>query len=140
MFDSKKILSFKKIIESLMIKYELFFSNRQYKNTFFKTEDEYNLIQKNLSSEIEIAEKDAKEFLISWFSVNFDNIKVIAYDSRFICMNKKYHRIGKVLLKNSGDADFHREIKERFFADTDFDIIVEAYEELPESIQKKFTF
>ena len=140
MFDQLKNKHLKKYIDSLTIKYDMFFSNRQYKNTHFKSNDEYLVIQKSLSTEIEILEKDITNLLKEWFSQNFENIIFIAYDSRFICINSRIHRVGKVLLKNIGDENLQRKIKETFNNDTDFDIIIESFEDLPEEIKKKFTF
>lgn len=138
-FDPKKINHLKKSLESLTIKYDMFFSNRQYKNVHFKSEDEYTIIQKNLSTEIEVEEKNVKDLLKTWFEKNFDNIKFIAYDSRFICMNMYTHRIGKVLLKNAVDLNLQKSIKKKFNDDTDYEMIIESFEDLPEEVQKKFT-
>lgn len=139
MFENRKIKNLKRSIESLAIKYDMYLLNRQYKNTHFKTEDEYNLIQKNLSTEIEAEERNTKNLLKEWFNENFENVKFIAYDSRFICITKEIHKIGKVLLKNSGDDKFHENINKKFNCDTDFDMIIETFEELPKEIQEKFT-
>lgn len=140
MIDYKKYKSLKKSVESLSIKYDMFLSNRQYKNTHFKTEDEYLIIQKNLSSEIEMEEANVKNLLKEWITINFENFQFIAYDSRFICINKNYHRIGKILLKNINDENQIKNIKQKFNDDTDFEIMIERYEDLPEEVQKKFTF
>ena len=139
MFDSKKTKNLKKSIESLSIKYDMFFSNRLYKNTHFKTEDEYIVIQKNLSTEIEVEEKNVKNYLIEWFKLNFEKVDFIAYDSRFICINKMTHRIGKVLLRNAKEENFKKSIKTKFNDDTDLEMIIECIEDMPEDIQKKFT-
>lgn len=140
MIDQTKLKHLKKFVDSLNIKYDMFFSNRLYKNVHFKNEDEYSVIQKNLSTEIEVSEKDVGKILKEWFTQNFENVIFIAYDSRFICINSKTKRIGKILLKNSGDENFHKNIKQKFNGDTNFEIIIESFEDLPESIQKKFTF
>lgn len=140
MFDLTKIKHLKKYIDSLSIKYDMFCSNRQYKNVHFKSEDEYLVIQKSLSTEIEMLEKEITNFLKEWISQNFENVEFVAYDSRFICINSRIHRIGKILLKNIEDANLQRNIKETFNNDTDFDIMIESFEELPEDIKKKFTF
>ena len=140
MFDLIKIKHLKKYIDSLSIKYDMFYSNREYKNVHFKSEDEYILIQKNLSTEIEITEKDITKIIKEWFYQNFEKVEFIAYDSRFICISPKTHRIGKVLLKNVIDENFRKNIKQKFNDDTNFDIIIESFEDLPEELQKKFTF
>lgn len=140
MIDKIKLKNLEKFIESLTIKYDMFFSNRQYKNVHFKSNEEYLIIQKNLSTEIEITEKDISKIIKEWFNQNYEKVIFIAYDSRFICMNTYNHRIGKVLLKNSEDINLQRNIKSKFLEDTNFEIIIETFEELPEEVQKKFTF
>lgn len=138
-FDPKKLKYLKKSIDSLSIKYDMFFSNRMYKNVHFKTTEEYELIQKNLSTEIEMEETNVKNFLKEWVEKNFKNIEFIAYDSRFICINKSTHRIGKILLKNISDENESSLIKKRFNDDTDFEVVIDLFEELPEEVKKKFT-
>lgn len=137
--DQKKLKYFKRSIESLLIKYDMFFSNKQYKNVHFKSEKEYETIQKNLSSEIEMEETNAKNFLKEWIEQNFKNIKFIAYDSRFICINKLNHRIGRILLKNVKDENEKNLIKQRFNEETEFDVIIDLFEELTEDVKLKFT-
>ena len=139
MFDYRKIKNLKKSIESLSIKYEMFFSNRTYKNTHFKSEEEYLVIQKSLSTEIEVEETNVKNFLKEWFKINFENVHFLAFDSRFICITKFIHRIGKVLLKDATDENVKKAIKKCFNDDTDFEMIIECVEDLPEELQKKFT-
>ena len=140
MINIKKIKQLKNSAESLAVKYDMFYSNRMYKNTHFKTEDEYIIIQKNLSTEIEIEENNVKNILSEWFKINCENIKFLAFDSRFICINKDHHRIGKVLVKGCNDESVVKNLTETFNNDTDFTIIIEKYEDLPEELQKKFTF
>jgi len=140
MIDRVRLNHLKKYVDSLTIKYDMFFSNRQYKNVHFKSEEEYSIIQKNLSTEIEISENDITKILKDWFTQNFEGVIFVAYDSRFICMNSRMQRIGKILLKNAGDENLHKHIKQKFNDDTELDFILESFEDLPESIQKKFTF
>ena len=140
MIDSKKLKTFKNIVDSLMLKYDMYYTNKLYKSSHFKTDDEYLIIQKNLATEIELSEKSIKDFLKTWFSLNFKNVIFIAYDSRFICINKTIKRIGKVLLKNADNESIQKSIKDNFTSDTEFSLITESYEDLPEEVQKKFTF
>ena len=118
----------------------MFLLNRRYKKEHFKTDKEYSIIQKNLSSEIESVENEVKNIIKEWLTINFENVIFIAYDSRFICITENIKRVGKVLIKNANDKNLQKRIEEMFQKDTEFGIIIEAYEDLPEEVQKKFTF
>ena len=139
MTDLKRQKQLKRAMESLIIKYDMFYSNRQYKASHFKTDEEYLIVQKNLSTEIEMEEKNIKEVVKDWFRTNFDMLTFLSYDSRFVCYNKMYQRIGKVLIKGTDDANFVNKIQDMFKQDFDIEIIVELFENLPVDIQKKFT-
>lgn len=140
MIDQNKLKHLKKYAESLTIKYDLFYLNRENKNKHFKSDNEYSIIQKNLSAEIEMHERDISVILKDWFAENFKNIIFIVYDSRFLCIKNDEKRLGKVLLKNADDVNLHKLILQKFNKDTEFEIIIDSYEELPETIKKKFTF
>ena len=140
MIEKHKSKFLKKTCDSLIIKYNMFFLNRQYKKEHFKTDKEYSIIQKNLSSEIESVENEVKNIIKEWLTINFENVIFIAYDSRFICITENIKRIGKVLIKNANNKNLQKRIEEMFQKDTEFEIIIEAYEDLPEEVQKKFTF
>ena len=138
MIDYRKQKQLKLSANSLIIKYDMFFTNRQYKEKHFKSEDEYMLIQKNLATEIEIEEKHIKDIITEWLKTNFDQYKLVAYDSRFICILNNDNRIGKILVKGPDDYNTMKKIYDSFMNDFSFEVIIENFNTLTEEDQKKF--
>lgn len=133
----------KRLITSLMsltTKYDMFYTNHQYKNMHFKSEEEYKSVQLALSSELQIEENIAKDILIQYFRENFPNVQFVLYDSRTICMTNIRHRIGRILLKGLGENQNEiNEVKQTFNADTDLTVEVSRWEDLDEESQKQLT-
>ena len=86
---------------SLRNKYDMFYTNHQYKNKSFKSEEEYDSVQKMLSVEIQAEESSNKELLKKYFNENYPSLKFKLYDSRSICISKNQHQLGSVLIEGT---------------------------------------
>lgn len=123
---------------SLMNKYDMFYTNRQYATMHFKTEEEYKTTQKSLATEIQLEENITRDCLEKYFSQNFPKVKLLLFDSRPICLNDRNHRLGVCLFQNlSNDENDKNEILRMFKNDTDMTILVNRFEELDDESQKK---
>lgn len=123
---------------SLMNKYDMFFTNRQYSKIHFRTEEEYISIQKSLATEIQLEENTTKDCLIKYFDQNFPKLKLIFFDSRPICLSEKHHKLGKCLFQNiSNNINEQNEIKRTFQNDTDFTLDIDRFEDLSQEEQQK---
>lgn len=128
---------FNDLIYSLNIKYNLYFNNHQYKDSYFKSKDEYESIQKNLSKEIQQCENDLEDILTIFIQSFFADAKIIAYDSRFLCVANKKEHLGNLLMTNINEEEADKiksEIKEYF----EFNVNVELLENLPENFKNMF--
>jgi hypothetical protein len=125
-------------ISSLMNKYDMFFTNHQYKSSHFKSQEEYTSIQKSLSREIQFEENLIRDILKRYFSENFENLEFVLYDSRTICITKIFHKIGDVLIKGiPEDENEIIKIKNKFNMDTDLTISITRWESLDEESRTK---
>lgn len=124
--------------ESLILKYNLFLTNRQYRTIHFANEEEYLKIQKDLSIEIEVLDNSIKDCLKIYFEETFPEYEFIAYDSRFINISSVNHQLGKVLIKNIANDIEVQKVEKKFMEESDLTIIVERFEELPEEIKNTF--
>ena len=127
------ILSFK----ALSMKYEMYYTNRQYKDSYFKDEETYKLIQKKISLEIETEEKNIKDIIINFLKKNFSNVKFIAYDSRLVCFTDSKQKLGNILISNSNELEAEL-IMKQFKEEFNVDLKVELLENLPKELQEKF--
>ena len=125
---------------SLRNKYDMFYTNHQYKNKSFKSEEEYNSVQKMLSVEIQAEESSIKELLKKYFNENYPNLKFKLYDSRSICISQIQHQLGSILIE--GIPEIENEInliKDSFKNDTDMTILLTRWESLPDDVIEKLT-
>ncbi len=125
---------------SLKNKYDMFYTNHQYKNKSFKSEEEYDSIQKTLSMEIQSEENSIRDLLKKYFNENYPTLKFKLYDSRAICITKNQHQLGSILIE--GIPEIENEInliKESFKNDTDLTILITRWESLPDDVKEKLT-
>lgn len=140
MIDESLKRKFKSSANSLMNKYDMFFTNQQYSSQHFQTENEYITIQKALATEIQIEENIMKEFLIKYLKLNFPNLKLVCYDSRPICLTDICHRIGGILIKGLNENENEiNSIKESFKNDTDMTVLITRWESLDEETKTKLS-
>lgn len=137
MIDYQLKLKIKDIAQSLITKYDMFYTNRHYKTRHFKSIDEYESIQKSLAFEIQMEESMLKELLIKYFKENCPLLNIKLYDSRTICLTKMIHNIGKILIDDIGGSDTIESIRQMFKDDTDFVIDITSLSELDEETRLK---
>lgn len=125
---------------SLINKYDMFLTNKQYSSQHFKSEDEYVSIQKALAAEIQLEETTCKNHIIKYFAENFPSVTVVLFDSRPICLSDSNHRLGKILVKGVKDDLYGiKEINKAFINDTDMSLIIDKWEDLDSESQQKLT-
>lgn len=140
MIDEALKRKIKSSANSLMNKYDMFFTNQQYSSQHFQTEEEFITVQKALATEIQIEENIMKEHIMRYFKANFPELKIICYDSRYICISNINHRVGSILVKNLRENENEiNSIKESFKNDTDLTILVTRWESLDEETKSKLS-
>lgn len=138
MIDEKTKKRLNLSVTSLMNKYDMFFTNRQYASEHFQTEEEFVSIQKSLAKEIQIEEATTREIIKKYFKENFPEIEIMVYDSRSICITEIYHRVGAVLIKGLPENENKiQKIEKEFSIDTDLTISISRWEDLNEETQNK---
>lgn len=138
MIDEKTKKRLNLSVTSLMNKYDMFFTNRQYASEHFQTEEEYISIQKSLAKEIQIEEATTREILKKYLNANFPEIELVLYDSRSICITEIYHRVGSILVKGLPENENEiQRIEKEFSIDTDLTISISRWESLNEETQNK---
>lgn len=138
MIDEKTKKRLNLSVSSLMNKYDMFFTNRQYVNDHFKTEEEYISIQKSLAKEIQIEEATTREIIKKYLVTNFPEVELILYDSRSICITEIYHRVGSILIKGLPENENEvKKIEKQFSIDTDLTISISRWENLNKETQNK---
>ena len=122
-------------LDSLEKKYSLFYINRKYKDTSFKSEEEYRTIQTKVTDEIDILSKEIKSSIEDVVHSTYPEVEVLLYDS--IRFSRANMLIGAVLTKGIKSQSEILDVKECFEKISGVKILIDRFEDQSEEVQKK---
>lgn len=123
------------LLDKLDKKYTLYLINRKYKDTHFKSLEEYSDCQHKLAGEIDELTAEAKEKISDLLKNSFPEAEILIYDSSS-CI-KADSKLGRILVKGLKSRADGADMQSVFEQLTSMKMSVERIEDLPNGQQSE---